>query len=233
MSNSTTQEQLLRFFAQAAGTDASGTSAASRVTDSNGGGSADAASGATLGQASDSGEGQGYAATSVGTSTKGGAESATQSSGGTGSTIESALTTFLEGGLGVVPLVSGLIGLFGGSKSAPPQLEKYQKPSSIDFVSADTPNGLSAADYDQLGMPRLADTAVPDSTATNSAGASSSSVAASGSSAGQSGTATPQMTLNIQAMDTQSILDRSGDIAQAVRSAMLNMSTINDVISDL
>jgi hypothetical protein len=41
------------------------------------------------------------------------------------------------------------------------------------------------------------------------------------------------MTLNIQAMDAQSILDRSSDIAQAVRSAMLNMSSINDVISDL
>jgi len=169
----------------------------------------------------------------VGTSTKGGADSAAQSTGGTGSTIESALTTFLEGGLGIVPLVSSLLGLFGGGSSAPPQLEKYQQPSAIDFMSADTPNGLVAADYDQLGMPRLADTPLPTSTAAGSFGASGSSAAGNGNSAGQSGTPMPQVTVNIQAMDAQSILDRSGDIAQAVRSAMLNMSTINDVISDL
>jgi hypothetical protein len=54
-----------------------------------------------------------------------------------------------------------------------------------------------------------------------------------GGSTVQGGATTPQMTLNIQAMDAQSIMDRSGDIAQAVRSAMLNMNSINDVISDM
>jgi hypothetical protein len=82
-------------------------------------------------------------------------------------------------------------------------------------------------------MPRLADTAVPTSTAGSSSAASGSSTEGTASSAGPSATVTPQMTLNIQAMDAQSILDRSSDIAQAVRSAMLNMSSINDVISDL
>jgi hypothetical protein len=181
--------------------------------------------------------GQSYSATPVGTSVAGGAAS-TQSTGGTGATIESALTTFMEGGLGIVPLVSGLMGLFGGGNSTPPKLEKYERPSSIDFVSADTPDGLAAADYDQLGMPRLAETALPNPAATSNSPASSSAISGSatmgnGTSAGQGGAATPQMTLNIQAMDAQSILDRSGDIAQAVRSAMLNMSSINDVISDL
>jgi len=230
--SSTTQEQLLRFFREAGGTDVSETPAANQVAESSNGPLAEAAAGAVLGPASDAADGQGYAATPVGTSSEGGAESA-QSTGGTGSTIESALTTFLEGGLGIVPLVSGLIGLFDEGSSAPPQLEKYQKPSSIDFVSADTPNGLAAADYDQLGMPRLADTAVPTSTAASSSAASGSSTGGTASSAGPSATVTPQMTLNIQAMDAQSILDRSSDIAQAVRSAMLNMSSINDVISDL
>ena len=218
--SSTTQEQLLRFFREAAGPDVSEMPAATQAAESSGGPLAEAAAGT------------GYAATPVGTSTEGGAESA-PSTGGTGGTVESALTTFLEGGLGIVPLVSGLMGLFGGGSSAPPQLEKYQKPSSIDFVSADTPNGLAAADYDQLGMPRLADTAVPTSTAGSSSAASGSSTGGTASSAGPSATVTPQMTLNIQAMDAQSILDRSSDIAQAVRSAMLNMSSINDVISDL
>ena len=240
--SSTTQEQLLSFFREAAGTGQSENPSATQSAESGGGDSAETASGAAAGAASAAGDGQSYSSTPVGTSAKGGVESA-KDTGGTGGTIESGLMTLLEGGLGIVPLVSGLMGLFGGGSSAPPQLEKYQKASSIDFVSADTPNGLAAADYDQLGMPRLADTPAPTSTAatdlvasTSAAsnfGASGVSIAGAVSGAGQSGTATPQMTLNIQAMDAQSIMDRSGDIAQAVRNAMLNMSSINDVISDL
>jgi hypothetical protein len=268
--SSTTQDQLLRFFMEAAGTTvseppANSPSEAPSLTTDNGasqnpsttpisaldeaagltgaGGASESysttpasTSGETLGSTSDD-AGQSYSATPVGTSVAGGAESA-KSTGGTGSMIESALTTFMEGGLGIVPLVSGLIGLFGGGNSAPPILEKYERPSSIDFVSADTPNGLAAADYDQFGMPRLADTALPTSAVTSSSPASSTGVSDSstlgnGANAGQGGAAMPQMTLNIQAMDAQSILDRSGEIAQAVRSAMLNMSSINDVISDL
>jgi hypothetical protein len=207
--------------------------AANAIAGSTSGVLADAAASVALGPTGDAADSQSYAATPVGTSTRAGAESPAQTSGGTGSTIESAVTTFLEGGLGIVPLVSGLMGLFGGGNSAPPQLEKYQQPSSIDFVSADTPNGLAGADYDQLGMPRLADTAVGTTTTASTSGGGGSSAAAAGSGAGQSGTASPQVTVNVQAMDAQSILDRSGDIAQAVRSAMMNMSTINDVINDL
>jgi hypothetical protein len=240
--SSTTQEQLLSFFRHAAGASQSETPGANQFTESSGGESVDAASGTAALPASGTGGGQSYSSTTVGASFAGGAESA-QNQGGTGASIESGFTTFLEGGLGIVPLVSGLMGLFGGGSSSPPPLEKYQKASSIDFVSADTPSGLAAADYDQLGMPRLADTPAPTSTAASNSPASSSAVGdpgASGNStlgtmsgAGQSGTAAPQMTLNIQALDAQSIMDRSGDIAQAVRRAMLNMSSINDVISDL
>ncbi len=221
--SSTTQDQLLRFFAEAAGTDVSETSAD--------------ASSAGPGPAAGAADGESYSATSVGMSVESGAESAASTTGGAGGAIESGLTTFLEGGLGIASLVTGLMGLFGGGGSAPAQLEKYQPASSIDFVSADTPNGLAAAEYDQLGMPRLADTAVPTSTAGNSSvtnsEASGASTVGNVTGGGQSGSAMPQMTLNIQAMDSQSILDRSSDIAQAVRSAMLNMSSINDVISDL
>jgi hypothetical protein len=39
--------------------------------------------------------------------------------------------------------------------------------------------------------------------------------------------------VNVQAMDSQSFLDHSSDIAQAVRNAMLNMSSINDLVSEL
>ncbi len=43
----------------------------------------------------------------------------------------------------------------------------------------------------------------------------------------------PQITVNVQAMDARSFLDRSNDIALAVRDAMLNMNAINDVVNEL
>ena len=45
--------------------------------------------------------------------------------------------------------------------------------------------------------------------------------------------AAPQITVQVQAMDSRSFLDHSHDIAQAVREAMLNMHALNDVINDL
>jgi gamma-glutamyltranspeptidase len=48
-------------------------------------------------------------------------------------------------------------------------------------------------------------------------------------SAGGSG----QITVQVQAMDSQSFLDHSDDIAQAVRQAMLQSSVLNDVIREV
>jgi len=219
-----TQEQLLRFFDNAAGRDTSASSAAGPmpgVEDL----LRDSSSGTPLRPMS-----SGYTATDMGTSSRGGAASAGPDAAGTGSAIESAVKTLLEGGLGIVPLIGSLIGLFGGEDSAPAQLEKYQRPSAIDFLSADTLGGLTGADYDQFGMPRLSATEPAVPTAAGQPGRSNS--AADDFGGGKAGGAA-QVTVNIQALDAQSILDRSGEIAQAVRSAMLNMSTINDVISDL
>jgi hypothetical protein len=39
--------------------------------------------------------------------------------------------------------------------------------------------------------------------------------------------------VQVQAMDSQSFMDHSSDIAQAVRQAMLNLHSVNDVIADL
>ena len=36
--------------------------------------------------------------------------------------------------------------------------------------------------------------------------------------------------MNIQAMDSQSFLDRQDDIARAVREAMLHSNSLNDVV---
>ena len=39
--------------------------------------------------------------------------------------------------------------------------------------------------------------------------------------------------MNVNAMDSQSFMDRSNDIANAVREAMLNMHPINGVVASL
>jgi hypothetical protein len=49
----------------------------------------------------------------------------------------------------------------------------------------------------------------------------------------QGGSTTPQITVQVQAMDSRSFLDHSEDIARAVRQAMLNSHGINDVITEL
>lgn len=43
----------------------------------------------------------------------------------------------------------------------------------------------------------------------------------------------PQIVVNVSAMDSQSFMDRSDDIARAVRSAMLHMHPLNDVIDEI
>jgi hypothetical protein len=147
-------------------------------------------------------------------------------SGDGGTDALSIAATILESGLGIVPLVAGLIGLFtGGGSSTPPPLVKYAMPDKIQYEGADA-GGISVADYDQTGLPREF-----SGTPAGIASPGAPSTAASGSG---SGAATgPQINVTVQAMDAQSFMDRSSDIAQAVRSAMLNLSAINDVVNDL
>jgi hypothetical protein len=148
------------------------------------------------------------------------------SGGGGGTNILSLATSALGGGLGIIPLVTGLMGLFGGS-SEPPPLEKYMMPDQLWLTGADTANGIQDADYDQFGMPRL----YSDATSGTSQQLSSSLTTSSASSS--SSTASSPISVTIQAMDSQSFLDRSSDIAQAVRQAMLTSNSINDVVNDL
>jgi hypothetical protein len=135
----------------------------------------------------------------------------------------SIATTVLESGLGLIPLVTGLIGLFTGGDGAPAALTKYAMPDKIDFEGADTGSGTSDMDYDQMGMPRVYDA---------STAAPTSAAAATSSPAADAESPAP-ITGNAQAMDSQWFMDHSSDIAQAVRYAMLNMSSINDVVSSL
>ena len=136
------------------------------------------------------------------------------SSNDSGSTLGGVASTVLKSGFGLAPLISGLVGLFGGGDDTTPSpLVKYAMPAAVDFQAAESGGRITNLDYDQVGMPRA------------------SSGAANG---GTSGIAsTPQITVNVQAMDARSFLDRSNDIALAVRDAMLNMNAINDVVNEL
>ena len=132
----------------------------------------------------------------------------------TASTVESIASAVFGSGLGLIPLVSSLVGLFGGGSQAQPSLLKYAAPAALNLSLADTPgsnNGISSFPgvvYGQNGLPQAA----PQSQAPSSS---------------------PQISIQVNAMDSQSFMDHSYEIAQAVRSAMLNMNSLNDVVSDL
>jgi len=174
----------------------------------------------------------GAAASPAGQNVQGGTRTETQDSDG-GASAASVITDVFESGFGVVPLVGELLGLFGGGSKSQPELLKYQMPSKISFTSAETDGELSAAGYDQMGLPRVYDTAGGGDATPGGAATSAAAPAAGAGSAVGSGAAAPQITVSVQAMDSQSFLDHSSDIAQAVRSAMLSMSSINDVVNEL
>jgi hypothetical protein len=146
--------------------------------------------------------------------TQTGTQTGSSSSGSTSGTVEK---TMLEAEAGLPLLIAGLVSAFGGGgSSTPPPLVKYAMPAAVDFQAAESQGQVSGLDYDQMGTPR--------------------SYAAAGTSGTANGTASggaPQITFNVQAMDARSFMDRSGDIALAVREAMLNLNSINDVVNDL
>jgi len=135
-----------------------------------------------------------------------------QGSGGTpaasqaGSALESVL------GLGLSPLITGILGLFGGGGSGGASVPStFLMPPAVNVsggISEGAPTQPFAVDYASGGQPKAA------------------------TSAGGSGSAS-QIMVQVQAMDSQSFLDHSDDIAQAVRQAMLQSSVLNDVIREV
>jgi hypothetical protein len=153
----------------------------------------------------------------------GGNTSGGSNSGGGGDSVLSTVFDVFKSGLGVSPLVRGIMGLFGGGDTpAPAPLVKYALPPAINFQAAEVNGQIASGDYDQTGMPRGYAPAT----------AATISPAAGGTATGP-GVAAPQITVNVQAMDARSLMDRSNDIALAVRDAMLNLNAINDVVNDL
>ena len=143
----TTQEQLLRAFEEAAGKEAS----------------------------ADTGGGESYHLTGA-SDNKGSSDTApkgnpdpippnTAPTGNTGITAESVATTVLESGLGLVPLILGIVGLFEGGQAAPEVLTKYAMPDSMQFEGDASSGDIGIDGFDQMGVPR-AGTATPDGAAT-------------------------------------------------------------------
>jgi hypothetical protein len=130
---------------------------------------------------------------------------ANKSSGGG---VEQIALDVVKSGFGLAPLVTTLFGLFGGGgDAAPAPLVKYAMPARMNFDAGETASGLTSVDYGQGGSPR--------------------------SYAAKPSAPAPQVNVTVQAMDARSFLDRSSDIAAAVREAMLNLNSINDVVNDL
>jgi hypothetical protein len=107
-------------------------------------------------------------------------------------------------------LISGIESLFGGSS----------QPAPLPFYVPPAPVAINATLQ-----------GVAPSPAQTASGTASAAPAASGG--GNSTTMAPQVTVNVSAMDSQSFMDRSTDIASAVRQAMLNLHPINDVVASL
>lgn len=139
---------------------------------------------------------------------------------GIGGTLEQIGSGLLGNVLSSFPLISGLLSLFGGGGSqSPPPLVRFSLPPQLNMQAANAApasGGLPAADYSQSGTPRSFEgtDALTPQTSTQPASA-------------------PNITIQVQAIDSRSFIDRSHDIAQAVREAMLDMHSLNDVISDL
>jgi hypothetical protein len=109
----------------------------------------------------------------------------------------------------------------GSSSSAAAPLPFYTPPPSVQM--SDTP---------RTATPTAASSG---SIAASGSAASTGSAGSGGSTAAAASTASaaPQITVNVSAMDSQSFMDRSSDIASAVRQAMLNLHPINDVVANL
>ena len=141
-------------------------------------------------------------------------------SGSSGGSVLGSVTSSLFGGaLGFLsPIISGIASLFGGT-SAPQPLPIYTPPPPVSI------SGVLQA------------TPVPSQTSNAGAGSASgtgsTATPAPAASSGSQTNYSPQITVNVSAMDSQSFMDRSNDIASAVRKAMLNMHPINSVVADL
>ena len=146
---------------------------------------------------------------------------ASSSGGGTSAgSVLKPVAKALGTGLGISPLIRGLVGLFGGGgQETPAPLTTYTRPPTIDFegeIVRSAPAGSGGAGATASGS-----------------GEGTSAAAGQTPAAETAGRGAAQITIQVQAMDSRSFLDHRDEIAQAVREAMLNSHSLNDVVSEL
>lgn len=123
------------------------------------------------------------------------------------STVESAASSFLGGGLSLSPLIGGLLSLFGGGSQTAAPPTPFLLPAPVQSqagLTSGAPGQITPVSYGESGQPRV-----------------------------QTSGAAPQVTIQVNAMDSQSFLDHSDQIAMAVKQAILNSNSLNDVIAEL
>jgi hypothetical protein len=134
------------------------------------------------------------------------ATTASSTGGGISDVFGKIFSSTIESGFGLAPMISGLFHLFGGGvPTPPPPLQYFALPSSVNMDGGITPGRQFAeAGYSQDGLPRAVPNPGPQ-----------------------------QVQVTVHAMDSRSFLDHSDDIAKAVKEAMLNSHSLNDVVADL
>ena len=120
-------------------------------------------------------------------------------------------TSLLGGAFGLSPLLGGLLKIFGlrsPEATPPPAPVTFSLPTPVRADVGLVQGGTQVVEsaWGQDGLNR-----------------------AIRSSAGPA----PSITVNVNALDARSILERSDDIATAVRSAVLQSHGLNDVLNDL
>ena len=116
------------------------------------------------------------------------------------------LGSFLSSGFGLAPVASALLGLFrgGSDRGEEPVFEPVTAPPAIRLEAGVSRREVAPVARGAGNEVRAVEHTPP-----------------------------PQVVVNVSAMDSQSFLMRSHDIARAVRDAMLHMDPLNDVIGEL
>lgn len=126
---------------------------------------------------------------------------------GAGSSVLGTVGKTLLGALTLSPLIGGLASLFGfGKKSSaePVALPRYEKPAREEFEYGLSGGQVSTLRYEAGGVAKPVTTGVPQ-----------------------------QVVVQVQALDSQSFLDRSDLVASAVKKALLESHTLADVVGEV
>lgn len=113
--------------------------------------------------------------------------------------------SYLRSGLGLVQLLGNFFNR--GGEETESTLTSYSLPAAVDIEAGLSGLGLQPIRYGQDGLPRAAPASALQPV-------------------------TP-ITIQVQAMDSRSFMDHSAEIASAVKDALLNSHSLNDVVLEL